>query len=187
MGYAGLDHLALADRARTFADPAAWGVCDIDRMASRPMPSVFETGRRLGFSTRACPVRRIARCGPMTRDRAEVDAFLAKSWEVGPNVPLDRSDVYCAWLRDEFAKEGAAELVSVSVTNFRRGRLHRRTHGENRRGHATERPDVTFEGTLVVRDTEAFARRLARGIGRHRAFGFGMVLLKPAGTGSSRV
>jgi len=35
-------------------------------------------------------------------------------------------------------------------------------------------------GVLQVRDSAAFAALLARGIGRHRAFGFGMLLLKPA-------
>jgi CRISPR system Cascade subunit CasE len=141
---------------------------------------MIESGVRLGFSARACPVRRIARCGPLTRERAEVDAFLAKAWEVGPDVPLGRNDVYCEWLRDELAKENAAEVLDVSVANFRLGHLQRRTHGEGRKGHRSERPDVTFEGTLVVRDTAAFGRRLARGVGRHRAFGFGMLLLKPA-------
>jgi CRISPR system Cascade subunit CasE len=179
LGYASFDHLALAERARTFADPLAWGVCDIDAMVSKPMPSVFDIGLRLGFSARACPVRRIARCGPMTRDRAEVDAFLAKSWEVGLDVSLKRADVYCAWLRDELGKEGAADLLSASIANYRLGHLRRRTHGEDRKTHRTERPDVTFDGVLQVRDTAAFARRLARGVGRHRAFGFGMLLLKP--------
>ncbi len=41
-------------------------------------------------------------------------------------------------------------------------------------------PDVIFTGQLQVEHSEAFARLLARGIGRHRAFGFGMLLLKPA-------
>ena len=38
----------------------------------------------------------------------------------------------------------------------------------------------TVEGTLTVGDPDAFSRLLARGIGRHRAFGFGMLLLRPA-------
>ncbi|MFG1478963.1 type I-E CRISPR-associated protein Cas6/Cse3/CasE [Xanthobacter sp. V4C-4] len=34
-------------------------------------------------------------------------------------------------------------------------------------------------GTLSVRDAEAFGVLLARGVGRHRAFGYGMLLLSP--------
>jgi CRISPR system Cascade subunit CasE len=40
-------------------------------------------------------------------------------------------------------------------------------------------PDAVFTGVLQVLDTTAFAALVARGIGRHRAFGYGMVLLKP--------
>jgi CRISPR system Cascade subunit CasE len=183
LGYAALDHRALADRAKTFADPLAWGPCDIEGMVSKPMPSAFEGGMRLGFSVRVCPIRRIAKRGPMTSDRAEVDAFLARSWEVGKDVPLDRGEVYRAWLDEELAKEGASKVLEASMTSFQLGRLHRRTHGEERKGRRTERPDVTFEGVLEVGDPAAFAHRLARGVGRHRAFGFGMLLLRPARRG----
>lgn len=180
LGYASLDHQALVERAQSFADPAAWGVCDLDGAASKPMPAAFPAGTRLGFTVRACPIRRVAKRGPMERERAEVDAFLAKSWEVGREVPLDREAVYRAWLEEEIAKDGAAAVVEARTTSFQLGRLHRRTQGEERRGHRTSRPDVTFDGVLEVKDPEAFARRLARGLGRHRAFGFGMLLLKPA-------
>lgn len=180
LGYAEIDAHALADRAKTIADPVAWGVCDLDDMVSKPMPSAFEAGKRLGFSVRVCPTRRIAKRGPMVRDRAEVDAFLAKSWEVGPEVPLERQDVYRAWLDEELAKEGAAKVLDASLTNFQIGRFHRRTQGEGRKGHRTERPDATFEGELEIGDGGAFVRRLARGVGRHRSFGFGMLLLRPA-------
>ena len=180
LGYGVLDHIALAERARTFADPVAWGVCDLEGIASKPMPVEIKAGTRLGFSVRACPIRRIAKRGPMTHARAEVDAFLAKSWEVGPDVELDREKVYCDWLGEELGKEGAARLIDVSMTNFHLARMRRRTQGEERKGREPQRPDVRFEGVLVVGDAAAFAGRLARGIGRHRAFGFGMLLLRPA-------
>ena len=180
LGYASLDHIALAERAKSFADPMAWGVCELGSAVSKPMPEGFEPGTRLGFSVRACPIRRVARKGPMTRARAEVDVFLAKAWAVGPEVALDRNEVYLSWLGEELAKEGAARLVQAQVTRFSIGHLHRRTQGEERTSHRTQRPDVTFEGILEVVDSAAFGRRLARGIGRHRAFGYGMLLLKPA-------
>jgi CRISPR system Cascade subunit CasE len=180
LGYASLDHQALVERAKTCADPVSWGVCDLESLTSKPMPSAFQEGARLGFLVRACPIRRIAKRGPMTQERGEVDAFLARSWEVGADAPLDRGQVYRSWLEEELAKEGAATVVDASLTNFRLGRLHRRTQGQDRRSRNADRPDVTLEGTLKVGHPEAFARRLARGVGRHRAFGFGMLLLKPA-------
>jgi CRISPR system Cascade subunit CasE len=42
-----------------------------------------------------------------------------------------------------------------------------------------ERPQALFGAEAVVVDGERFADLLARGIGRHRAFGFGMVLVAP--------
>jgi CRISPR system Cascade subunit CasE len=37
-----------------------------------------------------------------------------------------------------------------------------------------------FDGALEVTEPGTFASSLTRGIGRHRAFGFGMLLLRPA-------
>jgi CRISPR system Cascade subunit CasE len=35
-------------------------------------------------------------------------------------------------------------------------------------------------GELTINDADAFARLLAGGVGRHAAYGFGMLLLRPA-------
>ena len=49
----------------------------------------------------------------------------------------------------------------------------------------SEGPDAVLAGVLEVTDGEAFAALLRRGVGRHRAFGFGMLLLRPAAIGLS--
>ena len=41
-------------------------------------------------------------------------------------------------------------------------------------------PDAVLAGQLRVKNQQAFAQLLAHGIGRHRAFGFGLLLLRPA-------
>ena len=38
-----------------------------------------------------------------------------------------------------------------------------------------------MSGALTITDGEKFAQLLARGIGRHRAYGYGMLLLRPPG------
>ena len=43
-----------------------------------------------------------------------------------------------------------------------------------------EGPDVTFHGELIVTDAVAFAKNLTAGVGRHTAYGYGMLLLRPA-------
>ena len=54
-------------------------------------------------------------------------------------------------------------------------------------GAASEGPAALMRGTLVVGDDPAkFAELLRCGVGRHRAYGFGMLLVrppKPAGAG----
>ena len=40
-------------------------------------------------------------------------------------------------------------------------------------------PDAIMHGALIVSDPGAFHALLARGVGRHCAFGFGMLLLRP--------
>ena len=37
-----------------------------------------------------------------------------------------------------------------------------------------------MQGVLTITDGGAFASLLARGVGRHRAYGYGMMLLRPA-------
>ncbi|HEY6461281.1 MAG TPA: type I-E CRISPR-associated protein Cas6/Cse3/CasE [Polyangiaceae bacterium] len=183
LGYAAVDHRELARRATSSADPSSTGVCDLGTIASKPLPPSFERGARLGFSVRICPVARIARRGPMERDRAEVDAYVAHRWQIGGDEPADRETVYAGWLRDELRKEDAATLVQGTMTGFQLRHLYRRTQGAERKSHRTDRPDVTFDGVLQVGDPDAFLRRLARGVGRHRAFGFGMLLLRPVASG----
>lgn len=86
---------------------------------------------------------------------------------------------YCDWLRAQF--DGAAQVdahvtrqLSTSIV-ARGGASH---GGAPRYSKCRSHPDVTFQGTLTVTDPERFAYLLARGIGRCRALGFGMLLLR---------
>ncbi len=180
LGYAKLPHQALAERAKAFADPLAWDICNLEGLASRPVPR-FQEGSELGFSVRVCPVRRVAKRGNQRQDRAEVDVFLAKVWALNdPEAEVDREAVYREWLQQEIEKDGAAVLRSAELTSFQLGRQHRRTQGQQRQAARLSHPEAHFEGVLAVRDPATFAERLRRGLGRHRSFGFGMLLLKPA-------
>jgi CRISPR system Cascade subunit CasE len=137
-----------------------------------------------------------------TRSR-EVDAWLAerfKSWQPSPpreaaeplDVWADRARVYRAWLARELAAvrpdaepavlRPAATLVEAELVEFARVPLRRKGARPDapapKRG--IERPDAVLEGRLRVDDADAFRALLARGLGRHRAFGFGMLLLRLA-------
>ena len=180
LGYTAADAPTLRDHASAFADPEAWSTCDWGRLASKPMPEAWALGTRLAFSLRACPVQRVSGNTGVWRSGAEVDVFLLRCHE-RQGEPVARSAVYQEWLDAEFQRRGGARLVSFDMKAFARRRVLRRTQGDDRVARTPERPDARFAGHIEVTDCTAFERLLARGIGRHRAFGFGMMLLAPPG------
>jgi CRISPR system Cascade subunit CasE len=122
----------------------------------------------------------MAKGGVHHKKGAEVDAFLARCWDAGEGVGVEREGVYRDWLDAHLERLGGARLISATVSGFKLERMIRRTHGDERRSVRVERPDVLFKGELEVTDPDRFPDLLGRGIGRHRAFGFGMLLLRPA-------
>lgn len=179
LGYTTTGADAMLEYAERFALPDAWKGLDRDSFAAKPMPSSWPQGLRLQFRLRAAPVVRKASAGEYHRKGAEIDAFLARCWQVGAGVKVDREQVYAEWLRDQIERHGGAAVDQVGLLAFRRSRLLRRTQGASRQAHYCERPDALMEGRLVIRDGERFSELVARGIGRHRGFGFGMLLLSP--------
>jgi CRISPR system Cascade subunit CasE len=179
-GYAACGRQALLDHAQAYADPLVFASCDWDRFETKPVPAGrWLPGRRAGFEVRICPVVRTSREGAHGRKPREVDLFLSRSWAAGsPDISVDREGVYRDWLAERLA-QGGAKLLEARMQRFRRVRLLRRKQDAERTATILERPDATFEGTLEVTDGAAFAALLARGVGRHRAFGFGMLLLRP--------
>jgi CRISPR system Cascade subunit CasE len=110
---------------------------------------------------------------------SEVDAFLAKCEMAGDSAErLDRETVYRDWLSGQLERHGGSRLLSARMIAFRLAKFLRREQGAARKARFVERPDAIFDGVLEITDSAAFAGLLARGLGRHRAFGFGMVLLR---------
>jgi len=170
----------LRERAETYADPAAYRLCAWERAADKPMPSTWREGQRLGFQVRVCPTIRMAQAGPKHRAGAEVDVFLAALWRAGEGPEPDREVVYREWLGSALERSGGAHLETAAIMQFHLEALLRRTQGERRTARPRLRkPDVTMQGALTVRHPEQFEALLRRGVGRHRAFGFGMLLLRP--------
>lgn len=167
----------LLDQALTFAEPAARAVCALEQdlaVAELPGPERWSLGRRVGFEVLACPVAR------RSRDGVERDAFLNRADRTEPDAGLSRARVYREWLAARLA--GAAELESTDlagfhlVTQWRQGlRLGRGSRGAAR----LTRPSALLRGVLRVSDGAAFHGLLGHGVGRHRAFGYGMLLLRP--------
>ena len=146
-------------------------------MSARPFPTQWAAGHVLGFEVRVRPIIREGKTG---RER---DAFLAAVEKAGGGE-LDRSEVSVQWLRDLLTRQGGAELVDASVTRYQLLGVTRKTQkggaDDARKSRVVCGPDVVLTGQLRVTDPQAFAQLLSRGVGRHRAFGFGLLLLRSA-------
>jgi len=178
LGYASQDASALVERGRSRGEVTG---CDWDSLRTKVLPLTWPAGQRLRFEVRCCPVVRLAKPVAGHRAGAEVDAFLSECWRAGASGSiLDRRDVYTHWLSARCLAAGASSVQSVTLDAFQRERLFRRTQGALREGRRVERPDVLLRGTLRVEDPARFGAWLLHGVGRHRAFGYGMVLLRPA-------
>ncbi|NLM55265.1 MAG: type I-E CRISPR-associated protein Cas6/Cse3/CasE [Firmicutes bacterium] len=166
---------ALHEQIAAFADPCAAAVCSDPRrdIMSKAMP-LLSAGRTVGFEVLCCPVVRKAGSG------IEKDVFLAAA-DSAPAGTLVREAVYCEWAAARL-QEGGALVSSVQLKSFRLVRQVRQTQKDQsngRRFRQLRRPHAVFTGTLTVADPENFQRLLKAGVGRHRSFGYGMLLLRP--------
>lgn len=182
LAYTRLDATGLAQLI-ALAEPevaAALGLCQTRKhggMNVRPFPTQWAVGHTLGFEVRVRPIIREGKTG---RER---DVFLAAADKVG-GTKLDRGDVYVQWLRDLLARQGGAELVGAHMARYQQLGVTRKSQrgssDDMRHSRLVNGPDVVLVGQLRVTDSQSFAQLLARGVGRHRAFGFGLLLLRPA-------
>jgi CRISPR system Cascade subunit CasE len=140
-------------------------------------PKAWRAGQRLGFEVRVRPVIR-------TSTGRERDAYLS-ALEVATEEEnaLQREVIYAEWLNRQFQAGDAAKIIRTTMDSFRLTRVIRKTRDNDasaRKSRSIIGPDALFRGELQVVDSVAFSQLVTRGIGRHRAFGFGMLLLKPA-------
>lgn len=179
LGYSRATAQELQARAQSFGDPECYSCIEWDRVADKPMPAIWTPGQRIGFEVRCCPVIRVGRNATGFTAGAEVDVFVAACAKVGREIDVDRAEIYRRWFSQRVGDGEGVTVEAVAVEGFRRARLFRQTQGQDRRSRVLERPDATLRGVLRVLKVDAFQGVLARGIGRHRAFGFGMLLLRP--------
>ena len=131
----------------------------------------------MDLPTRGSPIVRKARGSG--REEAEQDAFLREALQYPERGGMNRTreQVYAEWLSQKIEGKGGAALEpdSVKLASFQRNRALRKL-----RARHTEGPDAVMRGILTITEPELFAGMLCRGIGRHRAYGYGMMLLRPA-------
>jgi CRISPR system Cascade subunit CasE len=178
--YSYLDADELRCRASTSLTPGHADVIALDRLRSLPRPAAsWRNGQRLGFDVRLRPVVRVSSslAGRTAdgqevsfRKGAEVDAFLAAALR---DQSVTREGAYLDWLAARLTPAAQLDFDASRLARFQRIRVQRN-------GRRVEGPDAVVHGNLTISDASAFAELLARGVGRHRAYGYGMLLLRPA-------
>ena len=182
--------------ARAFAldahDPEAAAALGLHAGVAKPMPTDWRVDERFSFEVRAAPIVRSRAAAPGRY--VEIDAAFHPDYA---SPCGDRTIGYGAWLHAQLGRYGGAELVTHETVSFQLADMVRRTqaagsgdgrsNGSSGNGNGNRHsrngllPDLTVRGELRVVDGPAFASLLARGIGRHRSFGFGCLLLAPPG------
>ena len=183
--YSAMDAETLRAAAHVQALPEHLNVLRLDGLETKPMPADWRAGQRVGFDLRVRPIRRLRvdLNGPREPVRAgsEVDAFLVEALRRHPEAAdgmrsegRTRQVVYLDWLAERLTPAATLDRPATRLVRFRRRRVAREEHD-------SEGPDATVHGVLVVADPTAFSALLMSGVGRHRAYGYGMLLLRPPG------
>ena len=187
--------LALA----TVTDPGAAQALGLSRGADalvKPMPQSWRAGQCLSFEVRVAPVVRSRAAAGANAGRGgtypEIDAAFHPDF--AGETSGDREAAHVRWLARELSRGGAATLLSHRAVAFQLAPMARRSHraagssgiGDRqptpaRNAHHGLLPDLTVRGQLRIENPQGFQHLLARGLGRHRSFGFGCLLLAPPG------
>ncbi len=167
-----------------------WGFLDDE---ARVQTRTFETERipldtPLRYFLRANPTvdRKGFRDGKKRRVAVGINPALAFRQmgrpEDAPTTPEARAAWRVVELRDWLGCQGArrgfvVEACRVGPTVARR---IMRTENGRPRGRAMTFHEVEFTGTLRVTDQAAFGKTCREGLGRGRAFGYGLLMVRPA-------
>ncbi|QDH13389.1 type I-E CRISPR-associated protein Cas6/Cse3/CasE [Formicincola oecophyllae] len=176
-GYSAENADALRASAALHMTPDMDHALPLNKMRSKTMPAI-KAGTRLGYDILTRPTRRLTSDGKTKEQDAFVMACHTAAAQPEASPP-ERAQIYEDWLRERLSSSGKpiATLDSFRLAHFATSRA-------NRNHKTITGPEATFQGTLTVQDADAFANLLRHGLGRHKAYGYGMVLLRPADRGT---
>ena len=144
---------------------------------SKPFAPRLDAGEKLAFRLRANPTvsRRVE--GQKHSRRSDVLMHAKSAF-----APDQRASQQCKdamdqaareWLAGQGEKNGFALLGPPQISGYRQHSL-----GRKRQGKPIQFSGVDYNGTLEVTDTPAFMSLLEQGLGRSKAFGFGMMMIR---------
>lgn len=177
-GYSPADSGQLREAIELYGSPRQQEAMPPQGIQHKTMPDQWRAGRRLGFETRICPTARANGGGTSGLKRgADRDLY---QWTLSRvpagEKPPTQETVYAAWLRRQFELNGGAQLETAKLTSFINLLTKRQISGKT-----ISVPSAVMNGQLTITDPEQFKELLAKGIGKHKAYGYGMIRLRPLG------
>lgn len=177
-GYSGQNAKQLAEAADLYASPEDYAVLDWSSLKSKELPESWPKETELRLTVTVVPTIRYRVADE--KNSRELDAYLhrVRSCEAAGTVVPSRETVYGEWLTQRLV--GFTVTRTPELQQHRLAELLRRTQGEHRKSNHICLPvaAVSVVGTVV--DDVAFSEMLKQGIGRHKAFGYGMIRIHRA-------
>ncbi len=167
--YTSIDEKTLSETAKDVATPEILTVLSVDEIKQKTMPSDWPVGKKLGFELRTRPMRRLKETTGKFRKGAEVDAYLLHRTRHETDRQ-SRASIYSEWLDNRVSEAFSIEnlrIKSLTQTSIKR-------NSQQQLG-----PDIIYTGDLTINGAQNFQNKLVAGVGRHRAYGYGMLLLRP--------
>jgi CRISPR system Cascade subunit CasE len=167
LGYCAVSADSLASERKAVAEPAVSAA--VISELSKEMPSEWTEGARYAFTVRVAPI--------VQKDRKQIDAYLRSP------EGSTRDEVYLIWLGRRMSD--AAEIIEAKLESFSLETVSRRPvsadeAGRRPLGKRFTIPSALISGVVGIKNGGAFAKLVADGIGRHGAFGYGALLLRPS-------
>lgn len=144
-----------------------------------PYAPALATGDRFGFSLRANPTVSLSRPGRARSHRADV-MMEAKRKKGSPLTPDQREVAAMSWLQARATALGVSfELNRCGTSRQDQLQAPRSPDPETGRPRKVSLTVVDYDGALTVQDPDRLRQALTNGVGRGKAFGLGLLLLRP--------
>lgn len=150
---------------------------ELFHLESKPFAPVLRADQRLRFSLRANPVVAIPPERGERGKRHDVVMHALRAVPPGQRAGARRAAIETAgraWLDRQGERAGFRVEGGVAIDGYEQFRIPR----EN--APAMRLSVLEFDGVLTVTDPETLLAAIARGFGRARAFGCGLMLIGPA-------
>jgi CRISPR system Cascade subunit CasE len=174
-GYVSVSGEQLQSRLDLFADAEVASIIVPETLRTKKLPRPDQWPEYVGFSVRVNPIARALRA-PEQQKKHDRDWFFVAQ-EKNPEVT--REEAYTEWFNLQLAKsKSGIELVRATLDTGEI--LQAARPDDNRVDRLTHTPAAQMSGILKLPSDRTNLSILTNGIGRGKAFGFGMFQLRPA-------